>query len=100
MEVALNALIENAALLPKIKLKKTSLLLGRSTSESMASGILYGYAAMCDGLKARLKKKLGLKFDIVATGGNARLVSPFTSSIKNLDDNLTLKGINLIFQKK
>ncbi len=99
IELALDALAEKAALLPKIKLNKTAPLLGKTTSESIRSGIFNGYAAMCDGLAARLKKRFGLKFRVVATGGNARLVSRYSNSIENVDEDLTLKGINLIFQK-
>ena len=97
IELALSALAEKAALLPKIKLKKTPYIIGRSTAESMRSGIFNGYGSMCDGLVVRLKKRFGLKFNVVATGGNARLISKFSTSIKKLDDNLTLKGINLIY---
>ncbi len=100
IELALGVLTEKAALLPKIKLKKAAHILGRTTVESMVSGILNGYGAMCDGLVARLRKKFGLKFKVVATGGNAPLVSKYTSSIRKLDENLILKGLNLIFQKK
>ena len=100
IELSLNALSEKAALLPKIelrgKLKGVTSVLGRTTSESMASGIFHGFASMCDGLVARLKKKFGLKLNVIATGGGAHLVSRFSASIKRFDDNLTLKGINLI----
>lgn len=99
IELSLNALSEKTALLPKIKLKRVSSVLGKTTAHSMASGILYGFASMCDGLVARLNKKLGLKFNVIATGGNAHLISKYSSSIRRLDENLTLKGINLIFQK-
>ncbi len=96
IELALGALAEKAALLPKIKLKKAPYIIGRSTAESMRSGIFNGYGAMCDGLVTRLRKKFGLKFNVVATGGNARLISKYSSSMKKLDDNLILKGLNLI----
>ena len=96
MEMSLNTLSEKAALLPKIKLKRPSTVLGKTTSDSMASGVFYGYAAMCDGLVARLEKKFGYKFNVVITGGNAHLIKPLTVSIKKLDEDLILKGINLV----
>jgi type III pantothenate kinase len=100
VELALNALAEKTALLPRIKLKRAPSVLGKTTSDSIASGIIYGYAAMCDGLASRLRNRFGFKFKVITTGGNARLMSQYSSSIKKIDDNLTLKGINLIFEKK
>lgn len=98
IELSLNALSEKAALLPKIKLKKIPSILGKSTSESMSSGILYGFALMCDGLVSRLRKRFNLRFNVIATGGNAHLISRFSNSIERFDENLTLKGINLIYE--
>jgi type III pantothenate kinase len=98
IELSLNALSEKAALLPSIRLKKIPNVLGKTTADSMASGIIYGFASMCDGLVVRLKKRIGSNFNVVATGGNAHLILKFSTSIKKLDENLTLKGINLIFQ--
>ena len=96
VKLSLRALQEKAALLPQIKLKKAKTLLGRTTKESMTSGILYGYGAMCDGLVSKLNKKFRCKFNVIATGGNARLISRYTRVIKKLDEDLVLKGINLI----
>jgi len=98
IELALNALSEKTALLPKIKLRKIPSIIGKSTPESMASGAFYGFSSMCDGLVARLKKRYGFNFNVVATGGNAYLIAPFTASIRRVDSNLTLKGINLVYQ--
>ena len=97
MEMSLKALSEKAALLPKVELKKPSFILGKTTKESMASGAFYGYAAMCDGLVSKLEKRFDQKFRVLATGGNAHLISPLSSSIKKVDGDLVLKGINLAF---
>lgn len=98
MEMSLNTLSEKAALLPKIKLKRPSTILGNSTSDSMTSGVFYGYAAMCDGLVGRLEKKFGYRFNVIITGGNAHLIKPLSNSIKKLDEDLILKGINLLYR--
>lgn len=95
MEMSLKALSEKAALLPKVELKKPSFILGKTTKESMASGAFYGYAAMCDGLVSKLEKRFDQKFRVLATGGNASLISPLSSSISKVDSDLVLRGINL-----
>jgi type III pantothenate kinase len=98
MEMSLNALSEKAALLPKVVLRKPSFILGKTTKDSMTSGAFYGYAAMCDGLVAKLEKRFGQKFYVLATGGTAHLISPLSSSIDKVDKNLVLRGINLAFR--
>jgi len=99
IRLAIDALSEKTALLPKIRLDKRPPLIGKTTSMSIASGILHGYAAMCDGLIAGIRKKRGVPFKVVATGGNARLVAGCSSAIRIIEENLTLKGINLIFRR-
>lgn len=99
MEMSLESLSEKTALLPRVSLRKPSFILGKTTKDSMTSGVFYGYAAMCDGLVAKLEKRFRQKFYVLATGGNARLISPLSSSIDKVDDSLVLRGINLVFQK-
>ena len=100
IELSLEALSEKAALLPRITLKKAPSILGRTTSESMASGIYYGFAAMCDGLVKKLRKDLRTDFKVIATGGDARVVTKQSALIKNIDVDLTLKGINSAYMRK
>lgn len=99
MEMSLKALSERAALLPKIELKKPSFILGKTTKDSMASGVFYGYAAMCDGLVMKFEKMFRQKFYVLATGGSARSISSLSASIDKVDNSLVLKGINLAIQK-
>jgi len=99
MEMSLDALSKKAALLPKVSLRRPSFIIGKTTKDSMASGAFYGYAAMCDGLVNKFEKRFNQKFFVLATGGNASLVSPLSSSIKKVDNDLVLKGINLAFKK-
>jgi len=100
IELSLNALAEKAALLPRITLKKTPAVLGKTTSESMASGIYYGFALMCDGLIKKLQKGSLHRSNVVATGGNARLIAKYSTAIRRIDDDLTLKGVNLAYNQK
>lgn len=98
MEMSLKALSEKAALLPEVSLRRPSFIIGKTTRDSMASGAFYGYAAMCDGLVRKFEKQFKQKFLVLATGGNASLISPLSSSIAKVDDDLVLKGINLVYK--
>ncbi len=96
IELSLQSLYENTALLPKVELRPTNNLIGRSTEESMRSGILFGLGASCDGLAAKYKRLLGASTKVVATGGNSRLIKRYAKSIQVTDEGLTLKGLMII----
>ena len=100
MEVALEALVTRAALLPPIPMKPPREFLGRDTRSSMASGLFYGYGALCDGLVAGLKKRYAPRAKVIATGGHARLVAPFCRSIQVVNLFLTLEGLELAYRTK
>ncbi|MFH1407342.1 MAG: type III pantothenate kinase [Candidatus Omnitrophota bacterium] len=95
--IALEALFNKAALLPKIKLTKPKALLGKDTVNSMRSGILHGYGALTDGLVNKLRKKYLKKSKVIATGGYAKLISRYCQSIDLVDNNLTLEGLRHIY---
>lgn len=87
------------AKLPLIEIKAPGSLIGNSTVEAMRSGLVYGYAAMVEGMIARLKKKTGPKTKVIATGGYAKLIAKYASGIDIIDDQLTLKGLKILWQK-
>ncbi|MBM3253624.1 MAG: type III pantothenate kinase [Candidatus Omnitrophica bacterium] len=96
LELSLEALSKKAALLPKITLKAPESLIGRDTVNSMRSGAVYGISALTDGLIKKLRIELK-KAIVIATGGNADLIARFCSSIDEVDKDLTLQGLNLIY---
>lgn len=97
-EIALQALGERAALLPKIAFPRRARgFLGRNTLEGMKLGILQGYGALTDGLVARFRKRYGCRFRVIATGGLAQTLAPYTKSIDLIDPHLTLKSLDLAF---
>jgi len=96
MNLSLSALSEHTALLPRVELAKPKEFIGRDTKNSMLSGIVYGFAALTDDIISRLKKKIG-KARVIATGGDAKIVSGYAKSLSKVDTDLTLKGIALTF---
>ena len=97
--ISIDALNQKTALLPKINLNTPKEFIGKDTASSILSGIVYGFAAMTSQLNIELKKILGKRTRVIATGGNAGLMRKYCSSIKQIDPQLTLKGINLIYKK-
>ena len=97
--VSLNALSKNASLLPAINLAAPKKVIASATVECMQSGIVYGQAAMLDGMISRMKKELSPDAVVVATGGLAKLIVPYCESEITLDNDLMLKGLRIIYEK-
>jgi type III pantothenate kinase len=98
IEISLEALFSRAAALRKVELVEPRSVIGKNTVESIQSGAIFGFAAQVDGLCQRIKTELG-EATVVATGGLAGLISPYTSSVDELEPWLTLHGLRLIFEK-
>jgi type III pantothenate kinase len=99
VEISLEALTERAAALPKIDLVEPRSLVGKSTVDAIRSGMIFGYAAMVDGILRRLRAELGDGTKAIATGGLAHVVVPFCECIDDVDDLLTLRGLRLIWER-
>lgn len=99
IELSLSGLYRNTALLPKVELERAPSIIGKDTVGSMRGGILFGFGAMCDCLAAKYKKMLGRSTKVIATGGNSELMKRYAKSIQNVDEDLTLKGLQLIFNR-
>ncbi len=93
LELSLEALASRTALLPRIELGKPPELLGRDTANSIRSGVLYGCAALCDGLVTQLKRRYAPTATVVATGGSSTLIAPYAPTIDHLKPHLILEGL-------
>ena len=93
LEISLEALAMRTALLPKVELKEPPELLGRDTANSIRSGLLYGCAALTDGLVEQLKHRYAPKATVVATGGASSLIAKHARSIDHLRPHLVLEGL-------
>jgi type III pantothenate kinase len=96
IETSLDALAARAARLVKVDLVAPDRVIGRSTVESMRSGVVYGAVAMVDGVVARMKEELGGDAVVIATGGLAELVCRHSLEIDENDPRLTLEGLRIV----
>jgi len=99
IQTTLDALHQKAAKLPQVDFKFPDTVIGRTTEESIQSGLFFGTAFMVDGLITELKKELGDNSVVVATGGYAGMLSQKIKKINYVDKYLSLDGINLIYKK-
>jgi type III pantothenate kinase len=99
VQISMEALTERAARLPKVDLAEPSGVIGRTTQASLQAGMVYGFAGAIDAIASRLRGELGEGTRFVATGGLASSIVPFCDQIEEVDDLLTLKGLQLIFER-
>lgn len=98
LRVSLDALTERTALLPGLQLDQPKKAIGRNTVECMRSGVMFGAAAMLDGMVERMEAELGAKATVVATGGMAKFVTPLCHTPMTLERHLVLKGLAAIYR--
>ena len=99
VRTSLDALTSRAAQLPGIRLDRPGRVIGKNTVDCMRSGIMYGTAAMLDGMLDRVEEELGSRATVVATGGMAQFIVPLCRREIKLEKDLLLKGLNIIYQK-
>lgn len=99
LRVGLNALAENASLLPQVGLDAPRDIIGRNSTDSMKSGAVFGTASMIDGMIERIEERLNSKATVVATGGNSKDIVPYCRKDVAFDGNLLLEGLIELYRK-
>ena len=99
LRISLDSLTASTSQLPRISLDNPGRSIGRNTVECMKSGILYGTAAMLDGMIDRLEEELGMKAFLVATGEPAIPILPLCRHSIHFDKTLPLKGLLILYEK-
>jgi type III pantothenate kinase len=99
VEISMEALTTRAAALPRIDIAPPRSLIGKSTVDAIRSGIVYGFAGQVDAIVRRLRAEMGEDTETIATGGLAGHIVPFTETIDEVDDLLTLTGLRLLYER-
>lgn len=99
VKISMQALTDRTAQLPGISLDEPEHAIGKNTRDSMRSGIMFGAAAMIDGLLDRMEAEMGGEVKAIATGGLSRYVIPLCRRKLLYDRSLMLKGLWLIYQR-
>lgn len=97
INTAAEALFTRAAMLPRVELVHPQHAIGTNTIAAMQSGIVFGYVGLVEGIVARIQQELGGEAKVVATGGYAELVAKETTVIDEVNPDLTLVGLRLIY---
>lgn len=101
INISLAALTNSTAKLPRIDLSTApDKVIGTNTIQAMQSGILLGYGALVDGLTQKLLAGTGRPArtsKVIATGGMAQLIAPYSQAITDVDPTLTLQGLHYLY---
>jgi type III pantothenate kinase len=93
------ALINRAARLSRVELVRPKEAIGRNTTTNLQSGAIYGYAGLVEGWVERMQGELGGGAKVIATGGNAGLLTDVARSLERLDENLRLDGLRMLYEE-
>src|SRR5438270_2204170 len=97
IEISLDALVSQTAMLRRVEAVAPDSVIGRNTVASIQSGLVWGFVAQVEGMVRRMVDELGGTARVVATGGQAALVAGLTHVIESTDPLLTLDGLRLIY---
>ena len=100
LKMQLNALYHKTSKLPEIEIESVNKAIGDNTKNAILSGVLRGTACAIEGLISQCEEELGEKAYIVATGGDANLISEYLErQFDEINPVLTLKGLCFLKEK-
>lgn len=99
IHISMEALFDRASMLHRVEIARPKSVIGKTTTDSLQSGLLYGYAGMVDSMVARIREELGQESRCIATGGLAARIAGESSCIELVEPFLTLEGLRILFEK-
>ena len=97
--MSITGLFARAAKLPMVDFREPARVIGKNTVNSIQSGLYYGFAGMIDGILERVIAELGPETKTVGTGGQARLIQRASRYIKEINEDLTLEGLEIVWRR-
>jgi len=99
LEIGAQALKENTAQLPKVKVAKPKEPYGKTTTQAINCGLYYSAVATLQEVIRRYAEKIGKWPRTVLTGSAAKIIRDDCDFIDSYVPNLVVKGIVLTYRK-
>lgn len=97
--ISMEALFERTSMLHRVEIARPKSVIGQTTTHSLQSGLLYGYAGLVESMVARIRGELGPDARVIATGGLAQRIAEECPAIERVEPFLTLEGLRILFEK-
>jgi len=98
VSIGQSGLARGTSQLPDVSLEKPKRVIGKNTRDCMRSGLIYGSAAMLDGVISRVEQELGSACSVVVTGDGAQeILSCCSRRDIVFDDDLIMRGLWSIY---
>lgn len=99
INLSIRALHMAAAKLPSVAVVRPPKVIATGTVTAIQSGVYWGYVGLIEGLIARIKGEFGAPMMVVATGGLSKLFVDSIPAIDEVNTDLTLRGLSLIYER-
>ena len=99
VEISMEALFDRTSKLPRVDMVMPDQVIGRSTAESIQSGMAYGFMGMIDNIVGKMRVEIKGECRVIGTGGILNIIADKTKSIDLVDPFLTLEGLQIIHER-
>ena len=103
VQVSSDAAAARSAGLRRVELTRPRSVVGKNTVECMQAGAVFGFAGLVDGLVTRIREEVegfaARTVAVVATGYAAPLMLPELRTVEHHDQNLTLDGLRMVYER-
>lgn len=99
VKISAEALFHEASKLFRVEFVAPRTVIAKDTASAIQSGIMYGYACLVDGILGRMFQEIGSRPRVIATGGLAAVICALTELVDEVDDDLTMEGLRILYRR-